>query len=399
MMRVPPAADAAHAHQVVGGKAQQRLSAQFGLTDELGLGQTAHRLDPAKGLLNAFAHLQTGLVALMPRDSGVHRRVLVLGCYVGRDITLATAPDEGLAVVALVGPNRGPLVFVAPAPQHGQRRLTLGGAAGVGDLDIHDQPVAVLHEDVPHVAQAGLVALALLEQPGVGVRGAGMGVVATLLPLEVHLGVTSGRGAGVIVLALETLVRGPGFDERAVHAEVFVAGELAPLGAELDALEEGAGEVFVEQTFAVGAEGGVVPDLVLDVQANEPAVQQVVVDRFDQLAFAADGEQDLQQQGLEQHLWRHRGAPPAGIHRLELGVHRRQQRINHGAQFAQRVCRWHSLFKADVAEHRPLEVWVASHRSLLGCSRMASDRSGQLVRRREIFQRPAKGNYDVLIKR
>ena len=66
----------------------------------------------------------------------------------------------------------------------------------------------------------------------------------------------------------------------------------------LDPLEEGAGQVFVEEALAVGAEGGVVPDFVLDVQAHEPAVQQVVVDRFDQLALAADGEQDLQQQAL-----------------------------------------------------------------------------------------------------
>ncbi len=75
MMRVPPAADAAHAHQVVGGKAQQRLTRELGLTDELGLGQTTHGLDPAKGLLNALAHLLTGLVALVSGDPGIHRRV------------------------------------------------------------------------------------------------------------------------------------------------------------------------------------------------------------------------------------------------------------------------------------------------------------------------------------
>jgi len=91
---------------------------------------------------------------------------------------------------------------------------------------------------------------------------------------------------------LEALVRGPCFDKRAVHAEVFVAGRPPPLGAKLDALEEGTGEVFVEQAFAIGAEGGVVPDLNLDVQAHEPAVQQVVVDCLDQLALNADGEQD-----------------------------------------------------------------------------------------------------------
>ena len=174
---------------------------------------------------------------------------------------------------------------------------------------------------------------------------------------------------------------------------MVIAGELASLGAELDALEEDAGEVFVEQTFAVGAEGGVVPDLVFDVQTNEPAIQEVVVNRFDQLAFAAKGEQDLQQQGFQQHLWRDRGATTAGIHRFELAAHRRQQRINHGAQFAQRVSRWHSLFKADVAEHRPLEVWVASHRLALGCTPMASDRTGRDMRRRGIFQRPVKPQH------
>ena len=94
--------------------------------------------------------------------------------------------------------------------------------------------------------------------------------------------------------------------------------------------------------------------------------------------------------GLEQHLRRHRGAAPAGVHRVELAVHRRQQRIDHGAQLAQRVCLRHALFKADVAEHRPLEVLVASHRPRLGCSPMASDRSGQRGRRRGIFQRPAR---------
>ncbi len=37
MMRVPPAADAAHSHQVVGGEAQQCLACELGLTDQLGL--------------------------------------------------------------------------------------------------------------------------------------------------------------------------------------------------------------------------------------------------------------------------------------------------------------------------------------------------------------------------
>jgi len=69
---------------------------------------------------------------------------------------------------------------------------------------------------------------------------------------------------------------------------VFVTGKSAPLRAEFDALEECAGEVFIEQALAVGAEGGAVPDLVFDAKAHEPSVQHVVVDRLDQLAIAAD---------------------------------------------------------------------------------------------------------------
>jgi len=82
----------------------------------------------------------------------------------------------------------------------------------------------------------------------------------------------------------------------------------------LDALEEHARQVFVEQALAVGAEGGVVPDLVFDVQAHEPAIEQVVVDGLDQQPLAADGEQDLQQQGFQEHLGRYRRAAFARIH-------------------------------------------------------------------------------------
>ena len=63
-----------------------------------------------------------------------------------------------------------------------------------------------------------------------------------------------------------------------------------------------------------GAECGVLLDVVFQVQTHEPAVQQVVVDGLDDMAFAANGEQDLQQ-GLKQHLRRHRGAASAGVGR------------------------------------------------------------------------------------
>jgi len=60
MMRIPPATHGAQAHQVVGCKAHQRLPSQLDLTLELGLGQSTHGLNPAKGFFDALAHLQTG---------------------------------------------------------------------------------------------------------------------------------------------------------------------------------------------------------------------------------------------------------------------------------------------------------------------------------------------------
>jgi hypothetical protein len=272
MMRVPPATDAAHAHQVVRGKAHQCLARQFGLANEFCLGQATHRLHPAKGLFDALAHFQAGLVAFVPLGAPVDGRVLVFGRDMRSDFESAAAFDKSLAVVAFVGPHGDLLALVVSASQHGQCRLAFGAAAGWRDFYVHDQTVSVLHQDVAHVAQPGLVTLGFLVQPCFGVSGAGVGVVAALFALEVHLWVAPlGRGAFVI-FALEAFVRGPGVNQRAVHTEVFVAGELGPVGGVFDPLEEHAGQVFVEQALAVGAEGGVVPDLVLDVQADEPAV-------------------------------------------------------------------------------------------------------------------------------
>jgi hypothetical protein len=155
---------------------------------------------------------------------------------------------------------------------------------------------------------------------------------------------------------------------------------VAPLGTEFEALEGGARQIFLEQPL------GVIIDLVFDAQAQEPAVQKRVVVGLDWLALAANVEQHLQWQGLEQHFQPHQGVATAGIHRLELAVYHYQQRISHGAHFAQWVRLLHSLFKSDVAELRPLEVLEASHGPVLSCSRVTSNVSGRLLRRQGIFQ-------------
>lgn len=116
----------------------------------------------------------------------------------------------------------------------------------MGDFKFHAQSVAVLHGGLPRIAPAGFVTRTLLEQPGIGVRGSGVGVDAARLAFEVHLSAASGRRGTVIVLALAALMRSPGLNERAVHAEVFVTGQPYAKATDLHPFEEGTGQVFVD---------------------------------------------------------------------------------------------------------------------------------------------------------
>ena len=68
------------------------------------------------------------------------------------------------------------------------------------------------------------LALSLLEQPCVGVRGALVGAVGALLPVKVYRGiawvpVVRRRGA---VLVFEALQTGGRLDERAIYGEMLV---------------------------------------------------------------------------------------------------------------------------------------------------------------------------------
>jgi len=265
----------------------------------------------------------------------------------------------------------------------------------VADLDIADQAMAVVHQDVGHVTEPGFVAFGFFVQPRICIAATGVAVIAAALALEVDFRVAPRRQRAVLVFSLKALVRGPSLDEGAIDAEMLIAGESGPLGAELDALKEAARQPFVEEPLAVGAEGGVIPDFVFEVEADKPAVQQVVVDGFDQEPLGADGEQDLQQQGFEQHLGRHRGPAGLGVGRIELAAHAGQQGIDHSTQFAQRVLGRHPIFQTEVGKHRTLKALCASHR----CSPHRCFDGDYFIRcegGEEVFQRPAKINNKKL---
>ena len=166
--------------------------------------------------------------------------------------------DEIGAVVSLVRPERPAAGRAWCVPvDHLQCRLALGVTVGLGDLRLHDQPVAVLHQSMAHEAQYRPGAWRLLVEPRLGVSHRGMRRVRPPLPVEVDFGVAvlAGRlghriglgryrfrGGGVrgwrrrrwiirsalrvggrrLRLRLKALHRGPGLDERAVDREMLV---------------------------------------------------------------------------------------------------------------------------------------------------------------------------------
>ena len=84
----------------------------------------------------------------------------------------------------LTGRSRGVAV------NHVERGTPLGAAVCLGQIALHDQAAAVLHQRMAHEAQRSTGAGRLFVKLGVRVCGGGMRGIGELLALEVDLGVT-----------------------------------------------------------------------------------------------------------------------------------------------------------------------------------------------------------------
>jgi len=84
-----------------------------------------------------------------------------------------------------------------------------------------------------------------------------------------------------------------------------------------------------------------------------------------ELAFRADGKQNLDQRGAQQPLRRNRGAATGRVKLGELSVERCQRGIHELADFAKRMTGRNTLLNIDVAEHRDRLPILSAHESLL----------------------------------
>jgi hypothetical protein len=161
------------------------------------------------------------------------------------------------------------------------------------------QAMSVLHQDMPHEAELGLLARRLLVQPRLWIGGRGMRGIRPPFPPEVHTGIArvirrlDRRRSG---LRLETLLASPGFDQRAIDGEMLIGQEAMGLGLRQDLLEERRGHRACQQTVPVLGEDGHIPHRCIQIEADKPAEQQVVLQCLHQEPLTAEAVEHLQQQ-------------------------------------------------------------------------------------------------------
>lgn len=163
--------------------------------------------------------------------------------------------------------------------------------------------MTVLHQLMPHIAQADFVALTLLEDPHLIIGCRSMRFVAQLFTFEVLrriLAASFGRLTRAI-LGNKALHRHPGFNQPPIHREMLMRNQLLPLSQRNDLAEKLAHDIF--------GKGHGRPDTFIHQQASKPVVQQVVLNILYQLPFRTDRKQKLNQSLTQQPLCRNARAP------------------------------------------------------------------------------------------
>lgn len=143
------------------------------------------------------------------------------------DAPLPQIGDEVAGVVCPVGRQRDPARFRAlDIVEHRDRGQPFGKARHPRGLSIDRQPVAVLHQDVPHVAQPGAGTWALAIQARVRIGGRGMGIVAAPGAAKIDFAIATALTVGWLIgldlrLGTKALHAAPCLDQRAIHREML----------------------------------------------------------------------------------------------------------------------------------------------------------------------------------
>ena len=116
-----------------------------------------------------------------------------------------------------------------------------------------------------------------------------------------------------------------------------------------------------QQTLLILGEAAVIPDRIHKAQFEEPAKQEIVFQGFDQESFAANGEEGLENLGLEQPLGRDRGATFARVNLIEERGQVLEGGVHQGLNPAQRMDFRHPAFSRNQAKYIGLRINSSTH--------------------------------------
>src|SRR5438132_1219482 len=388
--------------QIVGGADQIGVHLHALAATVARFAQTADGLHPAESLLDSFPHPLTDRITRMPGGARVERgtpRPRVILCHVRSDLECAARRDEAVSIVALVPSQSNSATARQPLVGHRLRRAPLSRAVRRLDLKVDQQEIAVLGQRVGRVAKLGFLALTLACQQRLRIGGRLMSRVGTMLAVKVHGRVTRiiRRRARFLILALEALQRGPGFDQRPINGKVLVREQSERVRLRDSLPEELASNFSLQQALAVSTEARMIEARLVQLHVQKPAEQQIVVELLTEQPLAANRIQRHQQRSFEQTLGRNRRTPQ---HAVDLVKDRRQlsqRQIRHLLDARQRMLLGNSLFQVHYQQHRPLSPFLAAHPPLPPAALHPSPQTKYAKLNSLVFQQPAKGTRSLKI--
>ena len=227
--------------------------------------------------------------------------------------------------------------------------------------------MAILYLEIAAVAQLCLLAWPLARQLRIRIGLRLMGIVGSLLAMEIHTRVTRiiGRCGRLLFLRLKALQARPSLHQRAIHRKVFVGNQTRFPRSLYHLRQELLGHRPLQQAVAVLGKRGGIPNNLIQVQAHKPAEQNAIVDLLHQQPLAPHRIEHLQQLRPQKLLRGNRRPPAFGIHGVEQRRHRIQNLVRHRPHRTQWMILPHPLLWRQVTEHIRLLMIDSSHDSFL----------------------------------
>jgi hypothetical protein len=160
-----------HAHQIVGRARERKRQVHLQGSAMTHLAQQNNGLQPAEAFFDTLPLLLADPIAHVPRRSAVDGTAASASQilrHVGRHLQVPALAHKIGGVETFVTAH-GHATDSRNLLQHLQRRIAFGDARGFPYPARHDQPVAILHQQISAVAQFRLLAPALARQLGLGI--------------------------------------------------------------------------------------------------------------------------------------------------------------------------------------------------------------------------------------